>query len=181
LIEVNCCYKNCSHYLTAARDERSNNLLISFSTSSLVVSILFLAKARITKSEPLGNFASCGATAWRTLRASVWRATDPPIALLTIKPHLGWSLFVTGEMYRYPTKFSVVTRVPLLVARAKSALTVKRAFLGSTRRFRCGSINYAERRVRPLARRAARTARPARVAMRARKPCFLARRRVLGW
>jgi len=36
-------------------------------------------------------------------------------------------------MYRYPTKFSVVTRVPLFVARAKSALAVKRAFLGSTK------------------------------------------------
>jgi hypothetical protein len=36
-------------------------------------------------------------------------------------------------------------------------------------------------RVRPLARRDARTARPPRVAMRARKPCFLARLRTLGW
>ena len=41
---------------------------------------------------------------------------------------------MTGEMYRYPTKFSEVTRVPLFVARAKSALSVKRAFLGSTGR-----------------------------------------------
>jgi hypothetical protein len=32
-----------------------------------------------------------------------------------------------------------------------------------------------------LPRRAERIARPARVAMRARKPCFLARRRVFGW
>jgi hypothetical protein len=46
---------------------------------------------------------------------------------------------------------------------------------------RCRSLTYAERRMRPLARRAERTARPARVAIRARKPCFLARRRVLGW
>jgi hypothetical protein len=40
---------------------------------------------------------------------------------------------------------------------------------------------YAERRERPFARRAERTARPARVAIRARKPCFFARRRVFGW
>ena len=40
---------------------------------------------------------------------------------------------------------------------------------------------YAESFARPLPRRADKTARPARVAMRARKPCFLARRRVLGW
>jgi hypothetical protein len=34
---------------------------------------------------------------------------------------------------------------------------------------------------RPLCRRAARTARPARVRMRSRKPCVLARRRLFGW
>ena len=36
-------------------------------------------------------------------------------------------------------------------------------------------------RVRPLARREASTALPPRVAMRARKPCFFARLRTLGW
>ena len=36
-------------------------------------------------------------------------------------------------------------------------------------------------RARPLARRAERTARPPRVAIRERKPCFLARRRLFGW
>jgi hypothetical protein len=35
--------------------------------------------------------------------------------------------------------------------------------------------------VRPLRRRAARTARPARVRMRSRNPCVLARRRLFGW
>jgi hypothetical protein len=35
--------------------------------------------------------------------------------------------------------------------------------------------------VRPLRRRAARMARPARVRMRSRKPCVLARRRLFGW
>ncbi len=39
----------------------------------------------------------------------------------------------------------------------------------------------AESCSRPLARRAARIARPARVRMRSRKPCVLARRRLLGW
>lgn len=37
------------------------------------------------------------------------------------------------------------------------------------------------RRWRPLARRRARTLRPLLVAMRARNPCFLARRRLFGW
>lgn len=40
---------------------------------------------------------------------------------------------------------------------------------------------YAEIRSRPLARRLARIARPARVRIRARKPCLRARRRLLGW
>ena len=38
-------------------------------------------------------------------------------------------------------------------------------------------VDQAERRVRPLSRRDFRTARPARVLMRARKPCLRARRR----
>ena len=41
--------------------------------------------------------------------------------------------------------------------------------------------DQADRRWRPLARRDLRTARPARVLMRLRKPCFLERRRLLGW
>ena len=40
---------------------------------------------------------------------------------------------------------------------------------------------YAESSVRPLRRRAPRMARPARVRMRRRKPCTLARRRLFGW
>ena len=39
---------------------------------------------------------------------------------------------------------------------------------------------YAERRLRPLARRRFRIMRPARVDMRLRKPCFFARLRTFG-
>ena len=42
------------------------------------------------------------------------------------------------------------------------------------------AADQADRRWRPLARRAFNTARPPRVAMRARKPCFLARCKLLG-
>jgi hypothetical protein len=41
-------------------------------------------------------------------------------------------------------------------------------------------IDQADRRARPLARRDLSTARPARVLIRARKPCLRARRRLLG-
>jgi hypothetical protein len=41
--------------------------------------------------------------------------------------------------------------------------------------------SYADSSVRPLRRRAARMERPARVRMRRRNPCTLARRRLFGW
>jgi hypothetical protein len=44
-----------------------------------------------------------------------------------------------------------------------------------------GRQDQALSRSRPLCLRAARTARPARVRMRSRKPCVLARRRLFGW
>jgi hypothetical protein len=43
------------------------------------------------------------------------------------------------------------------------------------------SMDQADSRARPRSRRALRMARPARVLMRCRKPCFFARRRLLGW
>ena len=46
---------------------------------------------------------------------------------------------------------------------------------------RCEAPHYAERRLRPLARRRFRIICPARVDMRARKPCLRLRRRTLGW
>lgn len=43
------------------------------------------------------------------------------------------------------------------------------------------SANQAERRLRPLSRRDFRTARPARVCIRDRNPCFFDRLRLFGW
>ena len=72
-------------------------------------------------------------------------------------------------------------RRPPRTAAAKSSL----------RRSRCGGGQHdacpgpasaqADRRARPLARRAERIARPARVRMRSRKPWVFARRRLFGW
>src|SRR6185503_10293206 len=45
----------------------------------------------------------------------------------------------------------------------------------------CQRADQADSSLRPLVRRAARMARPARVRIRSRKPCVLARRRLLGW
>ena len=49
------------------------------------------------------------------------------------------------------------------------------------RRWGSARTAQAARRWRPLPRRAARMARPARVRIRRRKPCFLCRRRLFGW
>src|SRR5258708_27867820 len=53
--------------------------------------------------------------------------------------------------------------------------------IGYHRRADDGSADQTLTRARPLRRRAASTARPARVRMRSRKPCVLARRRLFGW
>jgi len=76
----------------------AESLLINSKISSETLLSPSSLSARITKSDPVGRDAICGATAWRILRAKRWRFTDPPTALLIIKPHLAESLFVTGEM-----------------------------------------------------------------------------------
>jgi len=56
--------------------------------------------------------------------------------------------------------------------------------VGPKRRERCPAIDRADHALslcRPLWRRERRTALPPRVDMRARKPCFIARLRLLGW
>jgi hypothetical protein len=45
----------------------------------------------------------------------------------------------------------------------------------------CEGVRQTAMRARPLLRREERTARPARVRIRSRKPCFLWRRRLFGW
>ena len=63
---------------------------------------------------------------------------------------------------------------------SEGAATPKRS-RGGSHDVRPGARPQAERRARPLARRAFSTARPPAVDMRARKPCFFARRRSFGW
>src|SRR4051812_41808376 len=75
----------------------------------------------------------------------------------------------------YVTVCAPAHRRPRRTTALYSAPRVSRFGLGSTAR------GQAESSVRPLARRAERIPRPARVRIRARKPCFLARRRLLGW
>jgi hypothetical protein len=64
----------------------------------------------------------------------------------------------------------------------RPVLMVERKCSAVRSRFsRASKVAYADSSLRPLRRRAARIARPARVFMRRRKPWVLARRRVFGW
>jgi hypothetical protein len=59
--------------------------------------------------------------------------------------------------------------------------SVRRPALGEDPADVAGAHRQADKVVRPLERRRAMIARPARVRMRLRKPCFFARRRLFGW
>jgi hypothetical protein len=75
---------------------------------------------------------------------------------------------------RYVTMLSETVLRPVLMVDRKSSAVLSR-FSRASKRI------YADSSVRPLRRRAARMARPARVFMRRRKPWVLARRRLFGW
>ena len=145
------------------------NELRSFLRSCLTEPI----SARTTMCVPAGRVLRCFWRECRSWRATLWRTTDPPTLLPIIKP--AWAGVFVMVGLRYTTRNLLDTRKPLFVVRAKSFGEVSRAWRGSTRG------TYADRRARPFARRAPRIARPARVAIRARKPCFFARRRTFGW
>ena len=105
---------------------------------------------------------------------------DPQLASYTIANH-GRSERAT-ERERHPRRRRAVWRIEEVGApqhSGPSAPTIGRdAREGAAL---SDAPDQADRRCRPLARRAFNTARPARVLMRLRKPCFLARRRLFGW
>ncbi len=65
--------------------------------------------------------------------------------------------------------------------RGREVLAPPQPVLGGQHRFTPEPVTQADRRVRPLVRRDAMMARPARVRMRSRKPWVFARRRLFGW
>lgn len=80
---------------------------------------------------------------------------------------------------RWTTRRGRPARLPRRTALAKSSRRLSR-FSGDSTTSRVPRC-YAERAARPLPRRFARIARPARVRIRRRKPWVLARRRLFGW
>lgn len=149
--------------------------------------------ARRTTSWPAGTLGSSAATRCRSRRTVRWRTTELPTALETTNPTR------TGPSSpgRFAT-WTLISALPLraVTHRAPSDRPRSTARYCSGRRSRCAAGNtsvagtsrlrvehsaQADSFARPLARREVSTARPARVRIRRRKPCFLARRRLFGW
>lgn len=123
---------------------------------------------------------------WRKRRLTRLRTTAPPTALLTTKPARvegSISPARAGPLHRLyvgvrqgagdqPDGPDVLRSRSPRAASADSRETARR---------HDPPVSYAERAARPLPRRFARMARPARVRIRRRKPWVLARRRLFGW
>jgi hypothetical protein len=123
-------------------------------------------------------------------RCTRLRTTAFPTALLTTKPArageetspaaCGSEELSPLRARRWTTRRGRPARRPRRTAAAKSSRRLSRFSEGSTS-WTGGQSAQADSRVRPLLRRFATIARPARVRMRSRKPWVFARRRLFGW
>ena len=154
------------------------------------------APARTTTRVPAGRSSSRSRRRWRRRREVRCRTTELPTALLTTRPAragsgeaLARSAGAGSGLRRPPagnptgpTRACTVTserdaRRPPRRTSENSAAVCRRDALGST----TAGQAQADSSLRPLRRRPARMARPARVRMRSRKPWVFARRRLFGW
>jgi hypothetical protein len=104
----------------------------------------------------------------RSCRLMRFLVTALPNEVGRAKPTLGGIFVAIARAERTLDR----TRTPCALSAANDERPIKRPAATAT---------YALSLARPLARRALSTRRPPAVAMRARKPCFLARRRLFGW
>jgi hypothetical protein len=128
----------------------------------------------------------------RSRRFTRLRTTAEPTARLTTKPTFGAASLGTGPTGKSsaPETTEPPTRRPERSVRRNSSELLIRVCLGSTTppaqpwlpaRLARWGLGQTASCSRPLRRRAASTARPARVRMRMRKPWTFARRRLFGW
>ncbi len=140
--------------------------------------------ARTTTSDPAGRFANRDRMRCRNRRCTRCRTTDPPTVRPTTNPTFG--RLTGGGASLAPARARCTTTEPRAARRprrtpvAKSSRRVSRLAAGSNARYPAGE-SQADSSMRPLRRRAATIARPARVRMRNRNPWVLARRRLFGW
>jgi hypothetical protein len=134
--------------------------------------------ARTTTNTPSGNAANRARIRCRSRRCTRCRTTELPTVRPTTKPTCGRDSTTSAEATCTTTEPQPIRR-PRRTAVAKSARRVSRLAAGSN--VRDPRMCQADSSERPLRRRAAMIARPARVRMRNRNPWVLARRRLFGW
>ncbi len=145
-----------------------------WSASSLEGMSSALREARMTILVPDGRSAILSRMRCRSCRLTRLRPLARLISRLgTTKPTR--RLLRSSSARTWTTTSGSPARAPCRIAAVKSAGSTMRCARGST------GVSQADSLARPLRRRAARMARPARVDMRRRKPCVLERRRLLGW
>jgi hypothetical protein len=126
-------------------------------------------KARMTTPVPSGSVGSSSARMARRRRFTMFLVTALPTVRDTARPTVRRPPSIP------PTWTTTVVRplaTPRRITEENSVAARIREDRGST---------YADRLSRPFRRRAVKTALPARVRIRNRKPCTLARRRLFGW
>lgn len=140
--------------------------------STALLALDAAGSARTTMSAPGGSAVNRCRKRWRSRRCTRWRTTAPPSARPTISPTLAGTAGAApgGGQARWTTRDPAAARRPRCTAVAKSRRRVKRVAAGSTGNVRGHQRDQADSSVRPLRRRAAMMARPARVRMRTRNP-----------
>lgn len=148
------------------------------SATSSDVAVAVDARAMSTTSDPGHGPPALRAAALRTLLHRE-RNTELPIFFPATKARRPEGSRPSGVSARKTTTSGVADRRPVrnTLSISLEDLMVGKALMTPEPRRVC----YALRTLRPLRRRAASTARPPRVAMRARKPWVFARFRTLGW
>ncbi len=142
--------------------------------------------ARTTTRAPAGTPGSRERIRCRSRRCTRCRTTEQPTGRPTTKPIFGSTGDSTsGGVSPVPTRARCTTtepqaaRRPRRTAVANSSRRVSRVAADS--KVNDPRTRQADNSMRPLRRRAAMMARPARVRMRNRNPWVLARRRLFGW
>ena len=138
-------------------------------------------RARTTTALPGESCASRARSRWRSRRLTVVRTTAPPTERETTTPaRAGPSPCSTPDLTATVCTCTTSRRPGDPARRPRRTVARKSRLL--LRRWEAGSTgSQAERLARPLARRPARMARPARVRILSLKPWVLARRRLFGW
>jgi hypothetical protein len=132
--------------------------------------------ARRTSLLPAGSRRRRSCIRWRSRRRTRLRTTALPTPREIMNPTRDGAATDRTGVRRCTTTEPRAARRPCRTARENSGRRRNREAAGST-----SLPAQADSSARPLRRRAARIARPARVRMRSRNPWVLARRRLFGW